>query len=284
MKSEQLAVDKALPRLWSSARNCFYYLDLYASLWRNSVTRELGFKANFLLWLAVEFIWFGLQLAFITVIYSHTESIGDWTKWEVVMLVGASHLIQQLFQAFLLVNCGQLAELVHTGKMDFYLLFPVNTRFLVSARHIDLGGFISAASGLAVMIYAAWQLHFTPTAMQFGAFLALCIAGITIHYSIMFLMATFSFWIVRAQGLIMAYYNLFSLTRVPDAAFSGAAKALFTLFIPLLLVANVPVKVLLGTIGSPLEIVALLALSVICFFASHLVWKAALRRYSSASS
>ncbi|HET9364900.1 MAG TPA: ABC-2 family transporter protein [Candidatus Angelobacter sp.] len=284
MNCEHLAVSTPLERLRSSARNCFYYLDLYASLWRNSVTRELGFKANFVLWLVVEFIWFGLQLAFISVIYSHTESIGDWTKWQVVMLVGASHLIQQLFQAFLLVNCGQLTELVHTGKMDFYLLFPANTRFLVSLRHIDLGGFISAASGLAVMIYAARQLHATPTMMQVGAFLALCIAGITIHYSIMFLMATFSFWTVRAQGLIMAYYNLFSLTRVPDAAFSGAAKAFFTLFIPLLLVANVPVKVLLGTIRSPLEVVALVALSLICFFASHLLWKAALRRYSSASS
>src|SRR5919199_5530536 len=89
-----------------------YYPDLYVSLWRNSVTRELGFKANFLLWLVVEFFWFGLQLAFIGVIYSHTETIGDWTNWQVVMLVGASHMIQQLFQAFLLVNCGQLAELV----------------------------------------------------------------------------------------------------------------------------------------------------------------------------
>lgn len=284
MNGNHVVVKRPLERLRSFASDCFYYPDLYASLWRNSVTRELGFKANFLLWLVVEFIWFGLQLAFISVIYNHTASIGDWTKWEVVMLVGASHLIQQLFQAFLLVNCGQLAELVHTGKMDFYLLFPANTRFLVSVRHIDLGGFISAASGLAVMIYAARQLHATPTAMQVGAFLALCLAGITIHYSIMFLMATFSFWTVRAQGLIMAYYNLFSLTRVPDAAFSGAAKALFTLFIPLLLVANVPAKVLLGTIRSPLEVVALVAMSVIFFFVSHLVWKAALRRYSSTSS
>lgn len=89
---------------WRSlGRDCIEYPQLYASLWRNSVTRELGFKANFLLWLVVEMIWFGLQLAFINVIYLHTESIGDWSKWQVVMLVGASHFIQQLFEAFLLV-------------------------------------------------------------------------------------------------------------------------------------------------------------------------------------
>src|SRR5260221_7732890 len=134
-------------RLHAVIRSRFYYPDLYASLWRNSLTRELGFKANFLLWLVVELVWFGLQLSFISVISRHRENVGDWTKWQVVMLVGASHFIQQLFQALLLVNCAQLSELVHTGKMDFYLVFPTNTRFLVSTRHVDLGGFISAGSG-----------------------------------------------------------------------------------------------------------------------------------------
>ncbi len=76
------------------------YLTLYAALWRNSVVREMTFKGNFLMWIFVEILWFALQLSFIGVIYLHTEHIGDWTKWEVVMLVGASHFIQQMFQAF----------------------------------------------------------------------------------------------------------------------------------------------------------------------------------------
>ena len=92
------------------------YLGIYAALWKNSVTRELSFKGNFLLWIVVELLWFGLQLTFISVIYMHTDSIGTWTKWQVVMLVGASHFIQQIYQAFFLVNCVNLSELVRTGK------------------------------------------------------------------------------------------------------------------------------------------------------------------------
>ena len=97
-------------------------------------------------------------------------------------------------------------------------------------------------------------------------------------------MATISFWTVRAQGLVMAYYNLFSIARIPDAAFRGAARVIFTLAIPMLLVANIPVKVLTEKLGSPSEIVLMLAMSVICFFLSTVVWRVALRRYSSASS
>src|SRR5689334_12581072 len=120
------------------------------------------FKGNFLLWIFVEFLWFGLQLTFISVLYLHTNEIGTWTKWQVVMLVGASHFIQQIFQAFFLINCTNLSELVRTGKLDFLLLLPINTRFVVSLRQVDLGAFVNAAFGLAVMTYAARQLHYVP--------------------------------------------------------------------------------------------------------------------------
>src|SRR5688572_18439315 len=99
--------------------NLKHYSAIYGMLWRNSVVREMSFKTNFILWIFVELLWFALQLTFINVIYLHTDRIVDWTKWQVVMLMGASHFIQQIFQAFFLVNCTQLSELVRTGKLDF---------------------------------------------------------------------------------------------------------------------------------------------------------------------
>src|SRR5262245_18033012 len=101
------------------------YAAIYAMLWRNSVVREMGFKSNFLLWIVVELIWFALQLCFITVVFSHTKQIGDWTKWQVVLLIGASHFIQQIFTALFLSNCVQISEYVRTGRLDFMLLLPV---------------------------------------------------------------------------------------------------------------------------------------------------------------
>src|SRR5512147_548710 len=102
------------------------YGGIYGSLWRNSVTREMSFKANFLLWIVVEMLWFGLQLGFIAVIYQHTDRIATWSKWEVILLIGASHFIQQLYSALFLTNVSQLSELIRTGKLDFMLLLPVN--------------------------------------------------------------------------------------------------------------------------------------------------------------
>src|ERR1043165_1033408 len=172
------------------------YASIYGALWRNSVVREMQFKTNFVLWIIVELLWFALQLTFITVIYSHTDHIGDWTKWEVVLLIGTSNFIQQLFTSIFLSNLVQLSELVRTGKLDFMLLLPVNTRFLVSLRQVDLGGFVNAGTAMAVMVYAGRQLHLHPGALQIAGFLLLCAAGILTHYSLMFLLASISFWTV----------------------------------------------------------------------------------------
>lgn len=264
---------------------CRRYLALYAALWRNSVTREMLFKANFLLWILVELLWFGLQLAFMSVLYSQTDSIAGWSQWEVVLLVGCSNFIQQLFTAFFLTNLTDISEHIRTGKLDFMLLLPVNTRFLVSLRKVDLGSYVNSACALVVMAYAGHRLHLQPSAAELAAFALMTAAGLLVHYSLMFLLATIAFWTVRAQGIVYGYYNLFNIARLPDSAFPrGAFRAFFTFGLPMLLVANVPVKVLVHKLASPGELALLAAMSLACFAASELFWRWSLRHYTSASS
>ena len=257
---------------------------IYSALWKNSVAREMSFKGNFLLWIVVELLWFALQLSFVGVIFRETTTVGTWTQWEMVLLVGASNLIQQLFQAFFLVNCTNLSELIRTGKMDFLLLLPVNTRFIVSLRQVDLGAFVNAVLALGVMLFAAGQLHLHPSVLQLLGFAGLCLVGILIHYSLMFMLAAVGFWTVRAQGIVWGYYNLFNIARMPDEAFRGAFKAMFTFALPVLLVSNVPVRVLADKLVSPVAWLSLLVLGAVWALISEWFWRVSVRRYTSASS
>jgi ABC-2 type transport system permease protein len=279
-----LARRSAHPFPVADLMNLKRYLALYAALWKNSVTREMSFKGNFLLWIVVELLWFGLQLCFVSVIFSQTDAIGSWTKWQMVLLVGASNFIQQLYQAFFLTNCTNLSELVRTGKLDFLLLLPVNTRFLVSLRVVDLGAFVNALFAACVMTFAAVKLNLHPTAGQFAGFAALCVVGILIHYSLMFILATICFWTVRAQGIVWGYYNLFNLARLPDEAFRGAFKAVFTFALPVLLVSNVPTRVLADKLYSPAAWLLLLGVGALWAVIAEWFWRVSVRRYTSASS
>lgn len=260
------------------------YLGIYGALWRNSVVREMMFKSNFLMWIIVETLWFGLQLSFMTVIYSHTDHIATWTKWEVILLVGAAQFIQQMFHGLFLNNCTQLSENIRTGKLDFMLLLPANTRFLISMRTVDLGSFVNAAFGLVVMGYAARQIPLVPSAVHVIGFLLLCVAGILIHYSLMFALSCISFWTVKAQGIVWGYYNLFNIARLPDSAFRGFFRIFFTFAVPMLVVANVPVKLLADKLSSPFEMLLLVAMSAVCFLFSSWAWRKSIRNYTSASS
>ncbi len=260
------------------------YLGIYAALWRNSVVREMQFKVNFVLWIFVEMLWFALQLTFIAVLYSQTDHIGDWSKWEVVLLIGTSQLIQQLFSSIFLSNLTQLSETIRTGKLDFMLLLPVNTRFLISFRQVDLGGFVNAGTAIAVMTYAAKQLHLSPSGSEILGFILLIMASLIIHYSLMLTLSATSFWTVRAQGIVWGYYNLFNIARLPDAAFRGVFKAFFTYALPMLLVANVPAKLIAQKLRAPWEMALLVVMALICFAVSETMWRFSVRRYTSASS
>jgi ABC-2 type transport system permease protein len=261
----------------------------YASLWldlcRISLVQEMMFKLNFLLWIVVEALWFALQLAFMGVLYSHTESIGGWTKWEVILLSGCSQFLMQLVSIFFMTNLTNLSELIRTGKLDFFLLLPVNARFLISTRKFEVGNCVNALLGLAVIVWALVKLNYLPTAAQIFGFAALCGAGVVIHYSLMCLLATTAFWTVRSQGIVWGYYNLFNIARLPDSAFPrGVFKAVFTFALPMLLVSNVPSKLLVGRLSSPWEMVLLVAMALAGFALSEWVWRRALRQYTSASS
>jgi ABC-2 type transport system permease protein len=100
----------------------------------------------------------------------------------------------------------------------------------------------------------------------------------------MFMLATISFWTVRAQGIVYGYYNLFQIARMPDEAFRGLFRVFFTFALPMLLVTNVPVRLLAEKLDSVAPLLLLLGMSALCAAASEWVWRRSLRRYTSASS
>ena len=175
-------------------------------------------------------------------------------------------------------------EGIGQARDDFMLLLPVNTRFIVSLRQVDLGGFVNAVTAMAVAGFALHKLGVVPDAGQLACFALLIVAGILIHYSLMLLLATMSFWTVRAQGIVWGYYSLFNIARYPDAAFRGLFKMFFTFAVPMLLVANVPARVLASTLHGPARMLLVALMCVLCFIVSEIGWRFALRHYTSASS
>src|SRR5213594_689165 len=142
------------------------YIEIYSIMLRNSLIREMSFKANFLLWIIVEVLWFCGQIVFFSIIFGQVDRIGDWTKWEVVLLVGTHQIIAQLFQAFFFVNVANVPELVRTGKLDSLLVLPIDSQFAVSTKQFGLDNMINAALGGVVVCVSLSQLSIVPNALS----------------------------------------------------------------------------------------------------------------------
>ncbi|HEX8297032.1 MAG TPA: ABC-2 family transporter protein, partial [Chthoniobacteraceae bacterium] len=227
------------------------YLEIYWLMIRNSLIREMNFKANFILWMVVELLWFFGQIIFLEVLFSHTERIGDWSKWECVMLVGTHQITAQIFQAFFYVNLADLPELIRTGRLDLMLVLPVDAQFAVSTRRFGFDNIVNALIGVAIVIFCCFQLAIVPQLHQLLLYALAIALGVAIHYAVLFFLATVAFWIVRAQGLIYGYYNVFNIARYPDVVFRGVFRMIFSYLIPVIIVANVPTRTLARVFENP---------------------------------
>jgi ABC-2 type transport system permease protein len=261
------------------------YIEIYSIMLRNSLIREMSFKANFLLWMLVEVLWFVGQIVFFSIIFGNVDRIGDWTKWEVVLLIGTHQMISQLFQAFFFVNVANVPELVRTGKLDSLLVLPVDSQFAVSTKQFGLDSVINAAVGGVVVGVALSKLGVVPTPMSILLYIVALGFGIAVHYSIMLSLAAVSFWIVRAQGLVYGYFNFLNIARYPDSIFPRLFKIVFGWIVPVVVVANIPARLLIKSFGQPGPLLfQLVVASTVVFCLARAFWAFALRRYSSASS
>src|SRR6266480_1599200 len=242
------------------------YLEIYSIMLRNSLIREMSFKANFILWMIVEVLWFCGQILFFSIIFGQVDQIGDWTKWEVVLLVGTHQIIAQLFQAFFFVNVANIPELVRTGKLDSLLVLPVDSQFAVSTKQFGLDSVINAIVGAVVVAVSLSKLGIVPTPMSILLYIVAIGFGIAVHYSIMLSLAAVSFWIVRAQGLVYGYFNFLNIARYPDSIFPRLFKFIFSWIVPVVVVSNVPARLLAKSLDQPWGLMAKLVIASTVIF------------------
>src|SRR3954468_4465288 len=252
---------------------------------RNSLIRSMTFKVNFLLWMLVEVLWFVGQIVFFSIIFANVDRIGDWTKWEVVLLIGTHQIISQIFQAFFFVNIANIPELVRTGKLDTLLALPIDSQFAVSTKQFALDSIVNALVGAGVVVLALTKLGIVPSPLSVALYLFALGFGVAVHYSIMLSLAAVSFWIVRAQGLVYGYFNFLNIARYPDVIFPRVFRFIFGWIIPVVIVANIPARLLIKSLGQPGWLMLhLVVAGTIAFVLSRIFWRFALRHYSSASS
>jgi ABC-2 type transport system permease protein len=272
------------------------YLAVFLMFARNSLIREMTFRTNFIIELVSSFSWSLMNLAFYALVYDlmareGRSDIAGWSQYEFFVFIATTILVNSFVEGFFMANAEELSELTRTGGLDFALLKPIDTQFLVSLQRINWSAVPKLLLALALLAYSIPRIEgLTLSPIQFLLYPLYVILGTLILYSVMIGLAATSIWLGRNQSLYDFWFYITNFSRYPmeiyEGSFGSPLRFVFTYLIPILVVINVPA----ATLAKPLSATnwALAGFAVIATVASlaisRWIFQRALMSYRSASS
>ncbi len=269
------------------------YLRVALTFARNSLVRDMTFRANFIIQSIVSMSWVLMNLGFYLLIFQFTPSIGQdtgWGQFEFFVFLATTLLVNSTVQAFFMPNANEFGELIRTGGLDFALLKPIDTQFLISLRKIEWASLANFLFGLGLLAYSLYRIGHTPSPLQFLLYPFYLACGVAILYSLMITLAAVSVWLGRNQSLYDFWFYITTFSRYPMEIYRGRIgtplAVTFTFVIPVLVVINVPARLLAKPFEGQNWLLTLFAVVATAgsLAISRWIFQRALLSYRSASS
>jgi len=191
----------------------------HARVWRrcvlNALARETEYRANTVAIVAEGMAQVALAVMTFLVVYRFTPSIAGWTRPQALILVGVYRVAEGLINLQVAPNMASIGSVIRRGDMDYVLLRPVSSQFLVSVRTLTLSEGANVCIGLGITLYAAhaagvqWSVS---DELQAG--IVLC-CGVVLLYAVWFAIMTCSFWLVQVNNLDVLFFAVFGGRQVP---------------------------------------------------------------------
>ena len=272
------------------------YFRVLMTFARNSLVREMTFRSNFLIEVVSSMSWVFMNLGFYVLIFEYTPMLGagsGWGKYQFFAFLATTLIINSLVQALFMTNADEFGEQIRTGSLDFALLKPIDTQFLVSLNRIQWSSLGNFVVGLVLLAYSLSRIGRAPSLAAMLLYPLYILCGVAILYSLMFTLAATSIWLGRNQTLYDFWFYITNFSRYPMEIYRGTVgtplRWFFTFIIPVLIVVNVPARLLVrpldprGVEDWLLPLFAIFA-TVASLAASRWVFHRALLSYRSASS
>src|SRR3990170_8564871 len=112
------------------------------------------FPANFIIETISTFGWVMMNIGFYLLIFEYTDQIGAdgaagaaWDKHQFFVFIATSMFINSVVQLLFMTNADEFSELIRTGGLDFALLKPIDTQFLISLQRVEWSALANFVAG-----------------------------------------------------------------------------------------------------------------------------------------
>ena len=258
-------------------------LQIVRALVRASLALALQYRLEFLVEGALALLWMAATLIPLLVVFHARPEVAGWSFPETLIVLGWFVALKGVLEGAVSPSLIQVVEHVRKGTLDFVLLKPADAQLLVSMAKVEPWRIIDLLGAGAIFAYAFVQLGRAPTVSAMLLAALLLLAAVLVLYSIAILVVSIAFVAVRVDNLLYLFQSIFDVARWPSSVFRGFLAVLFTFVIPLALMTTYPALALLSKLDAATAVTALCGALVFAMIA-RLIWRASIRRYTSASS
>ena len=250
---------------------------------RISSSAAMAYRGDFVLQGAMELVSMSLVLLPVLVLYAGRETVAGWDLPSALIVMAYFIALRGVLECVVSPSLVDLIERIRSGAFDYVLLKPVDAQAMISTSRFEPWKVFDVLGGLGVAVYAFALRGQPPAILDVALGIVMFAGGVIAMYSIWIVCAAASFWVVRIDNLMYLLGAIFDTARWPVHVFRGVWRIVFTFAIPVAVMTTYPAMSLLGRLDASTA-VASLAGSLGLLAISRLVWRAAIRSYTSASS
>ena len=259
------------------------YLRLLALQFRISAASAMAYRANFLIEGVMSLAWLAITLLPLVVVFGDRDKVAGWDRPSALIVMAYFMAVRAVLEGTISPSLVDLVERIRTGSFDYVLLKPVDAQAMVSASRYEPWKVFDLLGAIGLGVYAFVERGAPPAPLDAMLGAALFATGVVATYALWILCAAASFWVVRLDNLMYLLGAIFDTARWPVQVFPGAWRFIFTFIIPVAIMTTYPAKALLGTLDASAAL-ATLGGCVALLIVSRMVWRTAIRSYTSASS
>jgi ABC-2 type transport system permease protein len=260
-----------------------HILKLISTFLKVNLQIALAYRADTAVNILLNLMWLGWELLSLSIIFSNTASLGGWGMGELIALLGVFRLVNTLMAAVIWPATEKFNASVRDGSLDYTLLQPADSLFLVSFSRIVLWRIWDLALGV-ILIAVGISLSGRSTDLAgVVSFAALLASGLVVIYSLWVVMVAATFWFVKFDNNVTILQALLDAGRYPATIYPPWLRVIVTFLVPIAVATTVPLQGLRGDLAA-WQVFMFLAVGVAALIISRQVWKAGVRRYSGASS
>ena len=243
----------------------------------------LAYRADTLVNILINLMWLGWELLGLSIIFHNTDSLAGWGLGELIVLLGVFRLVNMLMTAVIWPATEKFNTSVRDGSLDYTLLMPADSLFLVTFARIVVWRIWDLALAITLIVVGLNYGGDTVTALSLFYFILLALAGAIIIYSLWVVLVALTFWFVKFDNNVTIMQALMDSGRYPATIYPPWLRLIITYLVPIAVATTVPVQGLRGDLSGS-QVLLFLLIALAAFLLATRLGSLGVKRYSGASS